>query len=185
MTELLDPTALGAFLGGFQHHLFRMETLPQYAVDSDGDDYQRWLDGEPEPTWERLNGWLKVLRDERAAKKISARVRVLSAHLTDYERYACEFGYQYTGEAGEDIRVLRRGEHTFPSELIDRDFWIVDGAKVIDMHYDEHGRFLGAELLGAGQLNDHLRAHAAAWAAAEPFAAWWARHPELHRRLAA
>lgn len=185
MTDFLDPTALGQLLGDFRARLFRMETLPAYAVTSDGDDFQRWLDGESEPTWDRLNSWLEVLREERAAQKISSRVRLLSARLTDYERYACEFGYRYTGAAGEDIRVLRRGEHHVPSGLIERDFWVVDDTQAIEMHYDQHGQFVGAELLAADRIDDYARTRDAAWEAAEPFAIWWARHPELHRRLAA
>lgn len=185
MTDFLDPEALGQYLGDFQSQLFRMETLPAYAVTSDGDDYQRWLDGEPEPTWDRLNSWLEVLREERAAQKISSRVRLLSADLTDYERYACEFGYLYTAAAGEDIRVLRREEHDVPSGLIERDFWIVDDAQVIEMHYDKQGQFLGAELLAADRLADYAHTRDAAWEVSEPFISWWERHPELHRRLAA
>lgn len=185
MSQLLDPASLGEHLGGFRHRLFRMETLPEYAVDSDGDDYQRWLDGAPEPTWERLGRWLDVLRAERAEGKVSSRVRVLSAQLTDYERYACEFGYRYTAEAGEDIRILRRGEHVIPDALIERDFWVIDDHQVIDMHYDEHGRFEGGEVLDSRELIPHLRTREAAWSTGEPFLAWWTRHPDLHRRLTA
>lgn len=185
MGQLLEPEALGEHLGAFRHHLFRMETLPEYAVDSDGDDYQRWLDGAPEPTWERLGRWLDILRAEHAAGKISTRVRILTADLTDYERYACEFGYRYTVEAGEDIRVLRRAEHPIPPDIVERDFWIVDDARVIAMHYDQYGRFEGGEILDDDELEPHLRTRRAAWQVAEPFATWWARHPELHRRQAA
>lgn len=185
MSELLDAPALGEHLGRFRQRLFRMETLTQYLVESDGDDYQRWLDGEPEPTWERLNSWLDVLRAERAEGKISTRVRILSRELTDYERYSCGFGYRFTAEAGEDIRVLRRGEHAIPDGLIERDFWIVDDDQVVDMHYDRDGRFEGAEALDASELARHILTRESAWSAAEPFATWWSRHPELHRRSAA
>lgn len=181
MTDLLDPAALGRHLGVFRQRLFRMESLPRYTVDSDGDDYQRWLDEEAEPSWERLNSWLEVLRDERAAGKISSRVRVLPAQLTDYERYACEFGYRYTAEAGEDIRVLRRGEHDLPEGLIERDFWIIDDDQVVAMHYDDDGRFEGGEVLADHTLTQHLHTRDTAWAAGEPFPGWWSRHPELHR----
>jgi uncharacterized protein DUF6879 len=184
MSELLDEAALGALLGGFDQRLFRMETLARYSVDSDGDDYRRWLAGEPEPSWDRLGRWLNVLREERAAGKISRRVRLFSERLSDYERYACEFGYQHTARAGEEIRVLRRGEHTVPTSMIERDFWIVDDERVIAMHYDHLGAFDGAEVCDDTQLRAHLRARDEAWNAGEPFSDWWTRHPELHRRLA-
>ncbi len=185
MKHLLDTAGLGRRLGYFRERLFRMETLPAYAVDTDGGDYQRWLAGEPEPTWERKARWMDVLRQERAAGKVSSRVRILSEQLTDYERYACAWGYALNTEAGEDIRVLHRGEHRIPDGLIDRDFWVVDDDEVVEMYYDEHGRFEGAEVLPQAELTAHLESRNASWVAAEPFAVWWGRHPELHCRAAA
>jgi uncharacterized protein DUF6879 len=181
----LDVAELGLHLGRFRRELFRMETLPAYAVSSDGDDYLRWLAGETEPTWERKNRWLATLRAERAAGKISRRVRVLSAQLTEYERYACEWGYALNAPAGEDIRILRRGEHGIPQDVItDRDFWIVDDSEVVAMHYDADGRFEGAEVLPSDTLERHRDTRDRTWEAAEPFVQWWARHPELHRSVA-
>ncbi|MDN5918942.1 MAG: hypothetical protein L0I76_28240 [Pseudonocardia sp.] len=49
------------------------------------------------------------------------------------------------------------------------------------MHYDEHGQFLGAELLAADRIDDYARTRDAARETAEPFTSWWTRHPELHR----
>jgi hypothetical protein len=182
---LLDAAQLGEHLNRFRRRLFRMETLPAYIVDSDGGDFDRWLAGEPDPTWERKQRWLDVLRAEHAAGKVSGRVRILSEHLTDYERYACEWGYALNSTAGEDIRVLHRGEHHIPPGVIERDFWVVDDDQAVLMHYDEFGRFEGAEVLPAVGLEVWHDARDAAWAAAEPFGQWWARHPELHRKLAA
>ncbi len=154
-------------------------------MDSDGEDYQRWRDGAAEPTWSRKGAWLDVLRQERAAGKDSSRVRILSADLTDYERYACDWGYRLNSEASEDIRVLRRGKHEIPDGLVERDFWIMDDEQVVAMHYDRLGRFEGAEVLPDTARTEHLRTREAAWNAAEPFASWWSRHPELHQRMVA
>jgi len=60
--ELLDEAATGAWFAehygpAAAHAAFRLELLPAYAVDSDGDDFHRWLAGESEPTWNaRTNG---------------------------------------------------------------------------------------------------------------------------------
>jgi len=181
----MDAEALGRYIDRHfhrpGHRLFRMELLPAYAVDSDGDDYQRWLDGAAEPTWVRKQPWLDALRDERDNDQFSTRVRVISAEVTDYERYACEFGYRYNSEAGEDIRILRRGEHVLPSGLIERDFWVINDDIVIPMSYDDHGRFVGAQVVAADNVGGYLHTRDAAWSAAEPFPTWWARHPELQR----
>jgi hypothetical protein len=167
------------------HRLFRMEVLPEYAVDSDGEDYRRWLAGATEPTWSRKQPWLDTLRRERDNNQLSMRVRILSPDVTNYERYACEFGYAYNVEAGEDIRVLRRGEHTLPADIVQHDFWLINNDIVIPMSYDAAGRFESASVADASEVSGYLRARESAWSAAEPFATWWARHPELHCRSAA
>jgi hypothetical protein len=184
MTDILDSAELGAHLNSYRSRLFRMETLPEYTVDSDGGDFQRWLAGEAEPTWDRKDRWLDTLRRERAQGRISSRVRIISEQPTDYERYSCEFGYALNAAAGEDIRILHRGEHSIPA-LDERDFWIIDDDEAVAMHYDDVGRFCGAEVLPATDLPILLLARDVAWAAAEPFPQWWARHPEFHRKLVA
>ncbi len=183
----MDAEALGRFIDEHYNQpgdqLFRMEVLPEYEVTSDGEDFQRWREGAAEPTWTRKQPWLDTLRRERENAQISTRVRILSDQLTDYERYACDFGYRYNGEY-EDIRVLHLGEHRIPAGLIESDFWIIKDSIVVTMHYDEHGRFGGAEVADPSELADYLRTRDQAWAAAESFAPWWARHPELHRKVA-
>ncbi len=180
----LDIDGLVDELGRYRERIFRMETLPAYAVDDDGDDFHRWVAGEPDPTWARKQPWLDVLRAERAGGKLRYRVRILSDRLTDYERYACEWGYALNAAAGEDIRVLRRGEHDIPPDLIEKDFWVIDDDRVVAMHYDRHGRFEAGELLPARVVAAHLTSRDAAWDAAEPFGEWWRRHPELRRAVA-
>ncbi|MBA2323818.1 MAG: hypothetical protein H0V92_07355 [Pseudonocardiales bacterium] len=180
---MLDIPELNARVMEYRHRVFRLETLPVYTVDSDGEDFRRWQTGAPEPTWERKQPWLDFLRDESGSGKIRSRVRIFGEQLTDYERYACEFGYAYNAEAGEQIRVLRRGEHAIPAGLVERDFWTVEDDEVLLMHYDADGRFEAAEVADDPAAYITTRDHA--WDAGEPFASWWARHPELLRRSAA
>lgn len=178
---MLDEQELGEFFAShFTRTAFRLELLPEYAVGSDGGDYQRWLDGAPEPTWERKNAWLDVLREDTAAGRANSRVKVMSQAVTDYERYACEWGYALNVQAGEDVRILDLAENHLPGPLMHvRDFWLLDDEAVIVMHYDEHGRFLGGE--PTHNVSRYQRARDLAVSASEPFEQWWARHPELHR----
>jgi hypothetical protein len=104
--------------------------------------------------------------------------------LTDYLRYEAEWGYLPNSEAGEDIRILDLAERPRPDGLADHDFWLIDDQLVIRMHYDDRGRFAGAEVLGADMLPRYRAARDAAVQAAEPFASYWARHPEYHRAVA-
>lgn len=188
---LLDYQGLAHWIGDRYRNrgdrLFRLEALPEYTVDDDGDDYRRWLAGAAEPTWARKQPVLDALREEREAGMISERVRIFTPRLTGYERYACEFGYAYNSQF-EDIRVLRRGEHVTPVQGSAPDFWLIengDGVHIAVMHYDEHGRFLGAEEVPADGVAVYRDSRDVLLARAEPFPAWWARHPELHRARAA
>lgn len=187
MDDLLDAAALGRVITEATRQtgadVFRMELLPQYAVLSDGDDYWRWRAGAPEPDWQRKALTTDRLRARAATGVTSRRVRVLSAELSSYERYSCEWGYAINGPAGEEIKVLHRGEHTVPP-LLGFDYWLLNGTTVLRMRYDDDGAFVGA-----GEAPELLRAvrreHDAVWERAEPFPQWWARHTELRRQVVA
>jgi hypothetical protein len=184
----LDEAALGAFVDA-QHtaagdHLFRMERLPRYAVPHQSAELARWRRGETEPDRATKQPWLETLADEAGRGLISRRVRVFGVTLSDDELRACHWGYALNSRH-EDIRVLRRGEHDLPEDLIELDYWIVVDRHVLPMHYDEDGRFLGAEVAAPGRLAEFRRDRERAWAVAEPFPQWWSRHPELHRPRAA
>lgn len=186
MSELMDAATLGeaitagTFGVGRGADIFRTELLPAYEVPTDGSDFQRWLDGATEPNPDIIRRGIDRFAARADAGITSRRVRILSAELTPYERYSCEFGYAHLYPA-EDIRVLRRGEHDVPS-VLGVDYWLLNGRRVLRMHYGEHGSFLGAE--DAPDLLRQVRREAdRLWEAAEPFGTWWARHTELRRRL--
>ncbi|WP_028937479.1 DUF6879 family protein [Pseudonocardia spinosispora] len=159
---------------------YRWERLPIYEVDSDGSDYGRYLAGEAEPTVARKQPWLDRLASERARGLYRHRVRLLHEPIHDYERYECEWAYVLNGRAGEDVRILRQGEHQLPSILVDHDYWLIDDTHPVRMHYAETGEFLGATL-EPSMLDMYRSSRDAAWAMAEPFTDWWGRHPELAR----
>ena len=179
---MLDLASVGAL---FESHCtrsaFRMEVMDRYDVVTDGDDVARYLAGEQAPDAAAKGPWLEQLRHDAAAGKRWSRVHVLQPPLSDYLRYECEWGYVYNAAAGENIKILDLSEQDRPDALIEQEFWILDDACVLRMHYDDAGSFLGGEVLPAGELPRYRAARDAAWAAAEPFDPWWARHPEHHR----
>jgi hypothetical protein len=184
---MLTATELGDYIDArLTRSAFRLELLDRYDVESDGVDFARYLRGEPEPTPERKQPWLDRLQREREAGILNHRVHVLRTPLTDYLRYECEWGYAPNAAAGEDIRILDLAERQLPActrlaHLVDHDFWLIDNRHAIRMHYDDDGRFLGAEPVPDSQLARYQHARDAAIAAAEPFNRWWARHPEEWR----
>lgn len=179
---MLNAAELGRYIDErLTQSAFRLELLHAYEVEADGEDFARFLRGEPDPTPERKQPWLDRLRRERDAGVLNQRVHVLSTPLTDYLRYECEWGYEPNVTAGEDIRIIDLAEHTAPHGIVDHDFWLIDDRHAIRMHYDDSGHFLGAEPVAEDQLPRYRQARQAAIAASEPFTTWWARHPEEHR----
>lgn len=78
------------------------------------------------------------------------------------------------------FRLELLDRYTIESEHAD-DFWLLDDRDVMRMYYDEDGRFRGGEIPPPSELARYQRARDAAVAASEPFAVWWARHPEEWR----
>lgn len=174
---MLTAAELGEYIDmRLTRSAFRLELLDCYEVESDGGDFARYLHGEAAPTPERKQPWLERLRREREAGIHRHRVKVLSTPLSDYNRYACEWGYALNVAAGEDVRVVDLAEHPMPAGLVDHDFWLIDDHYPIRMHYDAGGRFLGAE--PADDVARYQRVRDSAIAASEPFTTWWPRHPE-------
>lgn len=179
---MLDEEQLGAYIDSrFTATLFRLETLDRYDVGSNGDDYERYLAGEPGPTMSRKGPWLEHIRGEVARGLYTNRVHVVRGPLTDYLRFEFEWGYVYNAEAGERIRILDLAEQPRPDGLLDEDFWLIDDRDVVRMSYDADGHYLGAEPVPEADRPRYTAAAAAAWTAGVDFTDYWANHPHYHR----
>lgn len=186
---MLDEQALEEFVfARFSRpndQLFRMERLPVYDVPSQNADRENWLAGHVDTT--ALEQWAGVLADDRRRGLVSRRVRVLSSVLTDDEAMSCHVALPIIGR-DQEVRILHCGEHLVP-ELLDHDYWVIEPASgqvdVIRMIYSDGGAFLGAEVVPPAEHAPYLRERDLAWSIAEPFAPWWNRHRELHRKTAA
>jgi hypothetical protein len=180
---MLDEHDLDSYFAAhFRWTAFRLELRDSYAVASDGSDFSRYLAGEDLPDATRKSAWLDELRADTAAGKTWQWVHVVRSPLSDYLRYEFEWGYAINIHAGAEIRILDLSEQTRPAGLPDEDFWLLDGQNALVMHYDNAGRFVGADSAAAKDLPRYRRARDTAWETAEPFADYWARHPQYHRR---
>lgn len=177
---MLDAQALGTRLRAAKRDLFRVETLDRYAVPSDGGDYQRYQDGEPEPDLARKAAWRERLLAERARGLFRRRVHVIHEPLSDYLRFEFDWGHRLNTDI-EDIRVLPLPEA--PSARGWHDFWMVDDREVLAMAYDEGGQFEGALPVSVSEVRLYRLIRDAAWEAAVPFATWWESHPQYHRHV--
>jgi hypothetical protein len=179
---LLNETELGAFVDEYMGwSVFRLETLDQYSVDSDAGNVARYLAGEPAPSMAVKGPWLERLKAERASGKRRQRVHVVRSPLSAYLRYECEWGYAYTSQAGEEIRILDLTEVSASPNLLDQDFLLLNDERAVLMCYDPAGRFLGAEPQGPEVLDRFQRCRDTAWEAALDFETYWERHPEYWR----
>jgi hypothetical protein len=184
----MNEVQLDEFIDAHYQHrgdrLLRMERLPWYAVESQNHDRAAWLAGRPDTT--AIEGWARVLADDASRGLISERVRVLSDVLTDDEAMSCAVALPITSRH-EAVRVLRHGEHLVP-DLVDHDYWVIrpvgGGVHVLAMHYSPEGAFERAVVVPVEAHGPYLREQQLAWAIGEPFAEWWASHPELHRSAA-
>jgi hypothetical protein len=179
---MLDLNQVGDYFDAhFTRTAFRLEALDAYDVETDGEDFARYLSGEGEPNADYKSGWLKQLRDDTAAGKQWSRVHVLATPLNGYLRYECEWGYAYNISAGEQVGIIDFSEQELPGDVILDEFWLFDDEHLLLMHYDEAGHFVGGEPLPADDLPRYRAAMKAATDVAVPFTDWWARHPEEHR----
>jgi hypothetical protein len=177
---MLDAEALGIRLRAAKRDLFRVETLDRYAVPSDGGDFKRYLDGEPEPDAERKAAWRNRLLAERERGLFRRRVHVIHEPLSDYLRYEFDWGHRLNTDI-EDIRVLSLPEP--PAERGWHDFYLVDDREVLAMVYDEGGQFEGALPVSVTEVRLYRMIRDAAWEAAVPFSEWWDAHPQYHRHV--
>ncbi|MGH3615721.1 MAG: DUF6879 family protein [Pseudonocardia sp.] len=181
----MNVAELGAHIRQhFTQRAFRLETLQQYEVASDGSDFARYLAGEAVPTQARKQPWLDRLRAERDRGLRRSRVRLVTHPITDYTRYECEWGYAPNVDAGEDVRILDLAEAHLDAGDLDRllatgDFWLLDDVEVVVMHYDGSGQFVAAER--ASDASYFRVVAGLAWARSESFTQWWCRHVEYHR----
>lgn len=165
--------------------LFRKEGLAWYDVPSQNADREAWLDNRFDPA--QVQAWAEILEADKRRGLVSQRLRIVSAQITDDEAMSLEGALPLIA-GPQEVRILRRGEHPIP-DIVDHDYFVIRRAAgvviVIAMHYSSGGAFLGAEVVAADQHSPYLREMELAWAIAQPYADWWAAHPELHRRAAA
>lgn len=174
---MLTEDELGEYIDQrFTRTLFRLETLDHIEVDADVGDFARYKRGLPGPDLAQRNEWLDVIRDEVAHGKHTYRVHVVRSPLTLYLRFCFEWGYTYNSAAGEHIGILDETERNAPPELIRQDFWLIDGADVVLMHYDESGRFVGASVADSTDIGRYRACAEAVWSTSAGFENYWNAH---------
>ncbi|WP_149183122.1 DUF6879 family protein [Streptomyces sp. TRM49041] len=136
---LLDGEAWADKFKTFQIEAWRLETLPQYLVPQEAEEFAAFKAGARFPgPYE--DAWTAMVRTRNVG-----RVHIVTRPLTDYLRFEFERYYQHQAPAGEDIRILDITDR--PNPLPDvRDFWMFDRSTVVLMKYEADGTQIEREL---------------------------------------
>lgn len=162
--------------------MLRIQTLDRYGVPSDDADFVDYLDDAPEPTSPYREPFFQELRDGVAARMRWRNLHLIRQPLSDYLRYAFEWVYTYSAEAGQDIRVLDLDEHPAAAALQRTgDFWVVEHQHVALVRYDAEGRHQGEVAVEETSAAGYIAAAELAWSLGIPFNNWWTAHPQYRR----
>jgi hypothetical protein len=147
----LDDEAFAAQLRDFRSTAFRWEVQRAYRVPEEDETVARFLAGHPEPPTEvpYLREWFNLVAGHTAAGRRIARVRVHEDPPTDYQRWERWIDRWNIG-AGETITYLTRSDARAAGLLPaagDADWWLLDSARLLVMHFDDAGTRTGAELI--------------------------------------
>lgn len=168
----MDLTDLGRIVDRSTRSAFRLETLAQYLVPQEAEEFDAWRNGRPGPLQTpESSPWLEKIRTTTARGYRWYRVHVIDYPLTDYLRYEL-WGYQANAAAGEEIHIAERDAHP-DLALLREDFWLIDDETAVRMVYARDGRFLHPELVA--DVAPYLQARDTALRHAEPLDAYLAR----------
>ncbi len=164
----MNVEEFGRLFTSFQQSAFRLETLAQYLVAEEADDFAAFQAGRPPPRrTPEDDEWLRMIAQDTAAGKHWSRVHVVEHPLTSYLRYelAC---YPDSVAAGEQVLIADRDAHPQLVSLENGDFWLFDDRLVVRMRYDDQGHWLGAERAPDADLQEYHRRRDLALAHAVP-----------------
>jgi hypothetical protein len=139
----------------FKRSAFRLETLQTYSVEFEAKALAQYLDGQPLPTVAPNSDWVELVARNLAAGKTMSRVHTLRTPLTPYARFEIEWGYYYSAQAGEEIRLC------FVDDAVHQrvgDFWLFDDSIAVRMQYGERGEFIAPALVPQADLSTYLAA---------------------------
>ncbi|MGW5875072.1 DUF6879 family protein [Nocardiopsis terrae] len=120
----------------FETECLHVEMRDSYGTQAEILPFAKWVNGEPDD-FEWLNDWCDTLRRGTREGKVFRRALVVSEPLSQYQKWAHSTTPPLV-EAGEDIRWVPR-RLVSSIALPGNDFYLIDGKKVVFMHYSGEG----------------------------------------------
>lgn len=129
----------------FQHEAWRLETLPQYLMPQEEEEFAAFVSGVRIDPHTVSNEYTERLRRQVVEGRSQGRVHIVTRPLSPYLRF--EFAQYYAPHAlaGEEIRILDVTDRANPLQGV-QDFWIFDRAEVVLMNYHPDGRQINREV---------------------------------------
>ncbi|HEY2763935.1 MAG TPA: hypothetical protein VGJ13_07960 [Pseudonocardiaceae bacterium] len=165
----MEIADLARIVDSARRSAFRLETLPQYLVPQEAEEFAEWRAGRGEMATPSSSPWLAHVAERVASGVRWYRVHVLDQPLSDYSRYEI-WGYRANQAAGEEIYLADREADL---EDVRDDFWLVDDETAVRMIYDHEGRFVRPEL--TEDVGPYLEMRASALRHSEPLDDYIAR----------
>ncbi|MGW3834463.1 DUF6879 family protein [Streptomyces microflavus] len=142
---LLAGEEWAARFEGFQREAWRLETLPQYLMPQEAEEFEAFRDGARVDPATVSNEYTDRLRRQVTQGKSQGRVHVVTRPLSDYLRFEFHHYYKAHSLAGEEIRILDVTNRPNPLGRA-QDFWLFDSAEVVLMNYHSDGRQISREV---------------------------------------
>ncbi|MFE7675555.1 DUF6879 family protein [Streptomyces albidoflavus] len=140
----LEGDAWAAKFRDFRTEAWRLETLPQYLVPQEAEEFAAFLAGHPLDPHAYANEYTDDLKRVRREGRSKGRVHIVTRPLSDYLRF--EFTYYLPHAwAGEDIRILDVTGWPNPLDGV-QDFWMFDRSEVVLMNYEPDGTQINREV---------------------------------------
>ncbi|MFC1437791.1 DUF6879 family protein [Streptacidiphilus sp. N1-10] len=163
---LLDGDEWKAKFRDYKREAWRLETLPQYLVPQEADEFSHFKAGGIFPDSQE-DEWTNRVRQHKAAGRTTGRVHIITRPLSDYLRFEFTRYYRHSVRAGEDIRILDVTDRPNPLEGA-QDFWLFDRKSVVLMNYEPDGKQINRTLF-EGEIGPFLEAQQIAIAESVPF----------------
>ncbi|WP_438486268.1 DUF6879 family protein [Streptomyces sp. S186] len=163
---LLDGEEWRRRFAEIKREAWRLETLPQYLVPQEAEDFSAFREGRPLAPHTASSYTERVSR-QRAEGKYNGRVHIVQRPLSEYLQFEFARYYRAHAQAGDDIRILDVTDRTNPLEGI-QDFWMFDRTEVVLMNYEEDGRQINREVF-EGDVSPFIEYQRIAVAESVPF----------------
>jgi len=169
----MELAELSQLIDEAQRSAFRLETLPQYLVPQEAEEFAAWRAGKPLPPRDpETVPWMAKVKARAARGFRRYRVHILDHPLSDYSRFEL-YGYRENQAIGEEINIADRHRHAGLQDLHE-DFWLMDDEVAVRMVYDEEGHFLHPEPID--DVAPYLHVRDVAMRCAEPLDDYLARN---------